>query len=143
MEGSAMVKQDSSIRFEEAMRRNSRFSLTTLLGVLTLCGVLLAWYVDHCQLKEQIPSPPRLEMMTYRLSHASAESAGRKLNEVFESDTVVCETVSNSIIVGAERKVHDQIQLMLLHIDRKDTEYVDAVPHVSLRENDIILSEVK
>ncbi len=120
-----MNEQSTSGRSAAGFGRKPRFSLATLLNALALCGVLLAWYVDHCRLKEQIPTPPKLQMMTYRLSNASPELAAEKLTELFRSESIGFDANSNSVIVAAERNVHDQIQMVLRHIDRKDTEFVD------------------
>ena len=94
-------------------------------------------------MKELIPPPPKLQMMTYRLSNASPELAAQKLTELFRSESIDFVANSSSVIVAAERNVHDQIKMILLHIDREDTEFVDEIAQKTFAADTNMSTEAK
>lgn len=121
-------------------RRWTRFSLAWLLGVLTISAVLIAWLADHRRLVEQIGPQPQKTAVLYPLSNASARLASERLNELFQSERILPDPTSNAIIVNAERINHERIRMILLHIDRKGTEYIEPVALESETGNETSLS---
>lgn len=88
--------------------------------------MLLGWWVDRSNLKKQIPPEPVHIVRTYRCTNASCDVAADTLNTVFETQVAWTFEKNNSVIINCEEKFHKQIRLMLQHIDRKGTEYVNA-----------------
>ena len=131
-----MTNEESPLNSSSETRRTSNFSLTTLFGVLTICAILLAWFVDHRRLSEQIPSPPKKQTISYRLTHVSGDLVTQKLSELFESETIVHETITNTLIVSAERANQERIHMILRYMDRQGTDFVEAKTRVSELKDD-------
>ena len=102
------------------------FDLKALLWVVAIFGILSAWFVDHSRLVRQIATPLPPQLKVYRLTNASGDLATRKLNQLFKTHYFSLDEGTNSIYVNAPRIDQDRITLILAHIDRKGTEYVDA-----------------
>lgn len=101
-----------------------RFSVAMLFGLISLCVVLLAWYMDRNQLKDQIPSPVERTTVLFRLQTSSCEVVAAELRKLFPSETFVSEKGSNSVISSHERSKEEVLRLVILYMDRQGTEYV-------------------
>ena len=119
-----MTKQTMATSTNSLPKRNSTFSLATLICVLTICALLSAWFVDHQRLVTQIAPPSERLSTVYRLSNVSAELATKKLNEWLEPGTVIAETVSNSVIVTTDETNRLRIESMIRYVDRTGTDLV-------------------
>lgn len=108
-------------------RPRFRFSISAILGILTIGGVLLGWYADHQRLTQQIPTESKVESRTFSLKNASRDLAVAKLIELFPEQSIRGLKGTNFVLVLAERKTQNQIGMVLRYIDRVDTEFVGAV----------------
>ena len=98
--------------------RRPRFTIASLLVLLTLAAVLLAWMLDHQRLKSQIHENLNETTGVYRLSNTSAAEAIKEIAPLFTSEKISCEPQSNSVIVCASPAETAKIELMLRYIDR-------------------------
>ncbi len=124
MEASHSTKDPNRVAQPPATS-NFQFKIVTLILITTFVAVLAGWWIDHRRLAAQIPQPGEKTVVIYRLTHASARLAHRALLTYFVDDQ--CQTTideaSNSIIVSAPPKRHEQIQFVLNQINRVGTEY--------------------
>jgi len=98
--------------------RRPRFTIASLLVLLTLAAILLAWMLDHQRLKSQIHENLNETTGVYRLSNTSAAAAIKEIAPLFTSEKISCEPQSNSVIVCASPAETAKIELMLRYIDR-------------------------
>ncbi len=112
-----------------------QFGVATIMLFTVVIALAIGWWVDRSSLKTQIPSPPRNIMKTYAIKHGSLDLVAAKLNEVFGIQIAIPYPAINSLIVNTEHNAHEQIQLMLKHLDRDGTEYAKKSQVVPSQEN--------
>ena len=128
---------------EREDNRGTRFSLrlSTLFMCLTLFALLFGWFADHRKLKSQIPDPKPKLMVAYVVSNASPDMVAARLNELYPQCSIVAAppngSVEKLVFVNVEKNIHEQIKLILQHLDRTGTDMVElqATPeNVTLKE---------
>ena len=107
-------------------QRKRQISLSTLLLLVTMIALLLAWWIDRSALKAQIPEKPNRTTLVFTIQNGSAGAIAKKLQEIFDQNlvTLVADEATNSLIVNADQKKQEQIRIMFKHLDRIGTEYV-------------------
>ena len=126
---------------ERKDNHENRFSLklSTLFICLTLFALLFGWFADHRKLKSQIPEPKPKLMVAYAVSNASPDVVATRLNELYPQRTIVAAPPNGSaekfVLVNVEKNVHDQISIIIQHLDRPAT---DMVKLQATPENDTL-----
>lgn len=103
-----------------------RFSIAAVLSLVTPCAVLLGWYVDHRQLKQQIPTPVKMQNLLYSVTNATPKLATQKLVELLPDESITNVAETNSIVIRSSETTHKQIEMVLRYIDRSWTEFIDV-----------------
>ena len=108
-------------------RRKNRWTLqlSTLLLVVAIFAILAAWFVDHQQLTGQIrPNEIKLTVV-YRFTNASASLVAEELRQLYPNQIFVAEASANQLIVNDDTSCFSQIEFIILHFDRKDTDLIE------------------
>ena len=102
-----------------------QFSIGFLLCAVLISSLLCGWWIDRRRLMEQIPPDPQLTTRTYELKNGSSTKIAETLSGLLgQPGTIQAYQPKQSIIVTATQQTHDQIRIMLNHLDRVGTEYV-------------------
>ena len=93
-----------------------RFHLSTLLLLLTISALVVAWIVDRSALIDKIePDTDRITLV-YRVSNAPAGDVIKKLSELYPNQLFL-PSKRNSIIVNTARRERDRIEIIIEHLD--------------------------
>lgn len=120
--------------FKRSQPSRLSLRLSTLLLLLTICAILVAWFVDHRKLRAQIePPPPKDKIsMIYRLSNASSDLVAQKLAALYPEQHFLPGTTAilpgasqqqaaKSVVVRIDVNLRDQIDIMMEYFDRQGT----------------------
>ena len=97
-----------------------RFRLSTLLLILTVFAILIAWIVDHRSLSQKLR--PDIERITFiqALSNAKNGDMITQLQDLFP-DQVFMYNKMNSIMIHTTMRERDRIKKIIEHLDQPQT----------------------
>ncbi len=100
-------------------RRRIQLSLTTIMLLIAIAAVAIAWWTDHSRLVQQLQAR-NLQIMVFSLQNADAAKAAAALNEQFpdsKSDPtrISVDARTNGLIVSASSETLTKIEALLLN----------------------------
>ena len=117
-------------------RKFWRLQLSTLLLIVTIFAVLSAWLIDHRNLRSQIKPPETKFVAVYQLGNASASRVQSELSQLNPDQRFIVDTTgkptgipnmqqNQSVIVACDASVRDQIEIIIRHFDRSNTDMLE------------------
>ena len=115
-----MAESRQQMRSEHPTRKRGQFSISFLVFTILICSLMLGWWNDRRQLLEQIPTEPKLIPRSYAVQNVDASQVAAKLQELYSGGDEVINAFAptNSLIVNADQQKHEQIALLLKHLDQ-------------------------
>ena len=111
-------------------RSRWQLQLSSLLLIVVIFAVLLAWLADHRSLQSQIKPPEKKVSVVYQLQNASAHRVARKLSTLYPDQRFVVlhpykSHPRKSVIAACNESVQEQIAIIIRHFDRSNTDMIE------------------
>ena len=122
------------------------FQLSSMLLLITIIAILVAWYVDRSKLQAQIKPVEGKLAMIFRLSNASPNLVIGELKRLYPDQIFISGSSGitsgmnqsdreRSVIASIDQSLHDQIEIIIQYYDRVGTDMVEAAEHsLSIQE---------
>ena len=118
-----MAEQDIATEVR-TLPRKRQLTLRTLMLVVLILALSLGWWVDHGNLKKQIPAQPQpnLEVNIFTIRNGKAQELAGAIRELFPSDAanplyIASDPNTNSIMVRGTAGDLEVVEAILLKIE--------------------------